>query len=305
MATIGYKIGRFQFQGGTKKELEASELILLENELALEVDEETGSVKMRRGDGKSKYADCPYIDIGMLAVDELTEEQIKMITGPRGEPGKDFTYDMFTAEQRLDLKGEPGDKGDPGKDGKSITVKSTSVDSKGATIVTFSDGKTVSIARGIQGEPGPKGADGVVTFESLTDDQRESIRGPEGKPGKTGSPGKNGNDGKSITIKSQSLNTTGDRVVVFSDGSSVTIPKGDKGAPGSPGKDGSDATVTAGTGLSKLGTTLSVNASYVATKTDLKSYAKSTDVPKMVTLTQAEYDGLSTKDSGTYYFIKE
>lgn len=221
MATIGYKIGRFQFQGGTKKELEASELILLENELALEVDEETGSVKMRRGDGKSKYADCPYIDIGTITVADLTEEDIEKITGPRGEPGKDFTYDMFTPEQRLDLKGEPG------------------------------------------------------------------------------------KDGKSITIKSQSLNSTGDRVVVFSDNTSVTIPKGDKGAPGSPGKDGSDATVVAGTGLSKSGSTISVNTSYVATKSDLNVYAKTVDIPKLVTLTQAQYDALSTKDSNTYYFIKE
>ena len=29
------------------------------------------------------------------------------------------------------------------------------------------------------------------------------------------------------------------------------------------------------------------------------------DVPKLVTLTQAEYDALTTKDSNTYYFIKE
>lgn len=259
MATIGYKIGRFQFQGGTKADWEAAELVLLENEIALERDEETNSIKMRVGDGKSKYADCPYIDIGTISVESLSEEDKAKMRGPKGEPGKDFTYDMFTPEQRLDLKGEPGEKGDPGKDGDSITIKSTSVDSKGATIVTFSDGKTISIARGIQGEPGPKGNDGVVTFESLTDEQRESIRGPEGKPGK----------------------------------------------PGSPGKDGSDATVNAGTGLRKSGTTISVNTSYVATKSDLKSYAKASDVPKMVTLTQTEYDGLSTKDSNTYYFIKE
>lgn len=36
-----------------------------------------------------------------------------------------------------------------------------------------------------------------------------------------------------------------------------------------------------------------------------KTVAYTTDIPKLVTLTQAEYDALSTKDANTYYFIKE
>lgn len=348
MATIGYKIGRFQFQGGTKKELEESDLVLLENELALEVDEETGSVKMRRGDGRSKYIDCPYIDIGTISVESLSEEDKAKMKGPKGEPGKDFTYDMFTAEQRLELKGDKGD---------SIVIKSISIDPKsGNILVKFSDGTSVTIPKGQKGDTGPMGKqgiqgkegpvgpkgdtgprgsvgpqgppgkDGVVTFESLTNAQKESIRGPAGKKGV---------DGKSIAIKSQSTNSAGDKVVVFSDDTSVVIPKGDvgpkgdigpqgpqgpkgatgptgpqgppgkDGAPGLPGKDGSNATVTAGTGLSKSGATLSINASYVATKEDLKSYAKASDVPKLVILSETEYNRLPTKDSNTYYFIKE
>jgi len=102
MATIGYKIGRFQFQGGTRAELEASELVLLENELALEVDEETGSVKMRRGNGKSKYADCPYIDIGTISVDS-SPELLRLIKGPKGEPGEPMTYDDLTVDQKQEL----------------------------------------------------------------------------------------------------------------------------------------------------------------------------------------------------------
>lgn len=35
------------------------------------------------------------------------------------------------------------------------------------------------------------------------------------------------------------------------------------------------------------------------------TYVRSTDVPTIVTLTQAEYDALTTKDSNTYYFIRE
>lgn len=237
MATIGYKIGRFQFQGGTKKELEASELILLENELALEVDEETGSVKMRRGDGKSKYADCPYIDIGTISVESLSEEDKAKMQGPKGDPGKDFTYDMFTAEQRLDLKGEQGEKGD---DGKSIEVTSTSLETDGSLTINFNNGQSISIPPGPEGPQGPPGKDGQVTFESLTDEQIDSIRGADGK-------------------------------------------------------DGSDATVVAGTGLTKSGNTISVD----------NTIARAKDIPKLVTLTQAEYDSLSVKDPNTYYYIKE
>lgn len=50
-----------------------------------------------------------------------------------------------------------------------------------------------------------------------------------------------------------------------------------------------------------------VNASrkptFYATKDE--ELALKSDVPKLVTLTKAEYDALSTKDSNTYYFIKE
>lgn len=148
MATIGYKIGRFQFQGGTKADWEAAELILLENEIALERDTETNSIKMRVGDGKSKYADCPYIDIGTISVESLSEEDKAKMRGPKGEPGKDFTYDMFTSEQRLDLKGDPGDKGNPGKDGKSIKVVSSTVDSDKSVNIKFSDGVIVNIPPG-------------------------------------------------------------------------------------------------------------------------------------------------------------
>lgn len=92
---IGVKSGRIMFQRGTKAEWEASKLILLDGELAIESD----TTKIKIGDGKSKYIDLPYIEIGNISVNDLTEEDIAKITGPPGE------------------KGEPGEKGDPGKDG--------------------------------------------------------------------------------------------------------------------------------------------------------------------------------------------
>ena len=176
MAT-GIVQGRFQFQDGSKEELEASDLILLKGEIALERNEETNSIKMRVGDGKSTYADCPYIDIGTYSVESLRDEDIDKIRGPKGEKGDPFTADDFTPSQWLDLKGEPG-------------------------------------------------------------------------------------------------------------------------------KDGSDATITAGKGLTKSGDTISVDNT-VAFKSDLTGLAKSADIPKMVPLTQEDYDKLSDKDPNTFYFIIE
>ena len=48
---------------------------------------------------------------------------------------------------------------------------------------------------GPQGEPGPvgpPGKDGTITFEELTEEQRESLKGEPGEPGKDGEPGKSG-----------------------------------------------------------------------------------------------------------------
>lgn len=133
MATIGYKIGRFQFQGGTKKELEASELILLENELALEVDEETGSVKMRRGDGKSKYADCPYIDIGTISVDS-SPELLRLITGPKGEKGEPLTFDDLTVDQKRELAEKVAAWFRESVDGKIAQMKDLVFESKASYV---------------------------------------------------------------------------------------------------------------------------------------------------------------------------
>ena len=77
------------------------------------------------------------------------EQGIQGIQGPQGEPG---------------AKGDKGDKGDTGsagtngkdgKDGTSVTVKSVSESAAdgGSNVVTFSDGKTVTIKNGSKGNP--------------------------------------------------------------------------------------------------------------------------------------------------------
>ena len=83
--------------------------------------------------------------------------------------------------------------------------------------------------KGEKGDPGEKGADGTVAFESLTPEQKESLRG--------------------ISIKSASIDTDGNLTITFSDGDSEDVgnimgpqgipgPKGDKGDVGPRGPKG-------------------------------------------------------------------
>lgn len=248
---IGIIQGRFQFQRGTHKEWTDSDLILLDGELAIESD----TSKIKIGNGRSLYKDLPYIEIGKIGVKDLTEEDLKKITGEKGEKGDPFTYDDLTAEQKLELRGEPGKDGYTPKKG-----------------VDYFDGKPgrkgdkgdrgLTGAKGEKGDKGEPGKDGTMTFEDLTPSQKASLKGDKGD-------------------------------------------KGDPDRDGVDGKDGTNAKIIAGTGITKSGDTISINSSVVARKSDLKSYAKASEVPKIVCLTKSEYDALTTKDSSTYYFIKE
>lgn len=50
--------------------------------------------------------------------------------------------------------------------------------------------------RGDRGGTGPRGADGVMRFEALTNEQRESLRGPQGNTGPAGPAGPRGPEGQ-------------------------------------------------------------------------------------------------------------
>ena len=126
---LGVFNGRFQFQRATKEEWEDSNIVLLDGELALESD----TTKIKAGDGKTPYTELPYITIGSVGFDELTEEEKEGLVGPKGDP---FTYDDFTQKQLNELKGEKGDrgatgaKGDKGEPGKGIVDSRTGVEIK-------------------------------------------------------------------------------------------------------------------------------------------------------------------------------
>ena len=74
-------------------------------------------------------------------------------------------------------KGDKGDTGSAGKDGSSITVKSVSESSAdgGINVVTFSDGKTVTIKNGHKGSKGDPGATPKIGVDYWTAEDQEVI----------------------------------------------------------------------------------------------------------------------------------
>ncbi|WP_262123362.1 collagen-like protein [Anaerococcus sp. Marseille-Q5996] len=176
---------------------------------------------MKRGNGRSKYVDLPYITIGEVKVDELSEEDKALIRGPKGEKGDPFTADDFTASQWLDLKGDTGDVGPQGKPGESIRIAGTFEDEENnATVVKFTNGQSISIPWGQKGERGKQG--------------------PPGIPGKDGQPGKQGEKGDPIKIVEAKTVSNGNSYVLFDDGTKLVIRQGETGPQGPPGPAGKD-----------------------------------------------------------------
>ena len=106
--------------------------------------------------------------------------------GPKGEKGEPGAQG---------LRGEKGDTGERGPQGET-----------GATGPQGPQGETGAIGpqgprgeTGATGPQGPKGKDGEVTFESLTDEQKASLRGEpgaKGEKGEKGDPGAKGEKGE-------------------------------------------------------------------------------------------------------------
>lgn len=84
--------------------------------------------------------------------------------GPQGERGEQGAQGETGPQGEPGLQGEQGPQGEPGPQGE-------------------------------QGPQGPQGADGTMTFEELTEAQRESLRGPAGPQGEQGQPGPKGDTG--------------------------------------------------------------------------------------------------------------
>ena len=125
--------------------------------------------------------------------------------GPKGEKGD------------TGAQGPRGEKGDTGERGPQGETGATGLQGpQGETGATGPQGPRGEI--GATGPQGPKGKDGEVTFESLTDEQKASLRGEPGamgEKGEKGDPGAKGEKGEK-----------GDPGA-----------KGEKGEKGDPGRD--------------------------------------------------------------------
>lgn len=153
-------------------------------------------------------------------------------------------------------------KGDPGKDGTSVTVKSVSESTAdgGSNVVTFSDGKKVTIKNGSKGSTGATGAAGAagkdgasakITATEFTEDNayrpgRTGVKlAIENTDPATGLPTMESAyvcDGKtfsSVTVDTLEAGSNATAKIAHPTSDSLQlqlgIPKGDKGDPGVPG----------------------------------------------------------------------
>ena len=94
--------------------------------------------------------------------------------GPQGQKGEPFTYDDFTPEQLLALKGEKGDKGERGEKGEQGEKGDRG--EQGLQGIQGIQGE-----RGLQGEKGDKGEQGL-----------QGLKGDKGDKGDTGEKGEKG-----------------------------------------------------------------------------------------------------------------
>ena len=99
---------------------------------------------------------------------------------------------------------------------------------------------------GEKGDPGEKGADGTVSFDELTEEQKESLKGESGYDGKDGKDGIDGVGISNIELKETDENGNNIYTITLSDNSTYDFVanKGDKGDPGKDGKDGKDGTMS-------------------------------------------------------------
>ena len=188
-------------------------------------------------------------------------------------------------------------------EGTSITISnvSESTEDGGNNIVTFSDGKTLTVKNGKTGATGAKGADGTsVTVSSVSEstaDGGENIvtfsdgktltvkNGSKGSQGVQGIKGNNGTDGISPTVSTEAI-TGGTKVTITDKGGAheFSVMNGADGAPGSQGEKGDPTDVQQTTGqsttavMSQKATTVEINA----LKSDLANKATKDYVDKAV-----------------------
>ena len=134
-------------------------------------------------DGKSAYQ--IWLDEGNEGTEQDFLNSLKGEAGEQGQPGEDgqdgkSAYDIWK-EQGNDgseedflnsLRGQDGEPGEAGQDGQ---------DGKSSYQIWLDAGNTGSEEDFLNSLKGEKGADGTMTFEDLSDEQKESLKGADGK----------------------------------------------------------------------------------------------------------------------------
>ncbi|HDK5685414.1 TPA: hypothetical protein PTC11_001467 [Staphylococcus pseudintermedius] len=197
-------------------------------------------------------------------------------------------------------KGKDGTQGQRGEDGTSIQIESVEEQDDGAQLITFTDGKSFFVPKGEKGDPltikntltqedrttvlfsdgntldipiVKDGKDGASAYEIASkygefeseEEWLKTLVGKEGKRGQRGEQGLTGDKGKDAEpLKIKEVDSTSDEdnvKVIFSDDTTISIPKGKNGAngergergiKGENGKDGSVVTIDEETGFWKI-----------------------------------------------------
>lgn len=150
-----------------------------------------------------------------------------------------------------DLKGADGAQGKSGADGTSVTIISVSestVDG-GSSVVTFSDGKTLTVKNGSKGSQGEKGEQGIQGIQGIQgekgdkgDTGEQGVQGEtgaKGEKGDKGDTGEKGTDGISVTHSWNGTTLT----VTSASGTTSADLKGEKGDTGEKGDKGEQGPV--------------------------------------------------------------
>lgn len=129
-------------------------------------------------DGVSPRINVELIEGGYLITitDAYNTMPFTLMHGAKGDKGDTGSQGIQGERGLQGEQGIQGIQGEKGKDGTSVTVTNvtTSAADGGSNIVTFSDGKTVTIKNGSKGSQGEKGADGA-----------KGDKGDKGDTGKT------------------------------------------------------------------------------------------------------------------------
>lgn len=154
-----------------EEEIHARLLPIVEEFIAsgLEVQLSVDGSEWVNADNAVSSVKYPYFRMRNIKAGGEWSAAIRLPDGPKGADGT-MTFENLTPEQKESLKGAKGDNG---------TTFTPSVDSKGNLSWTNEDGLENPATVNIKG---PKGADGTMSFEDLTPEQKESLKG---KPGYT------------------------------------------------------------------------------------------------------------------------